>query len=303
MDGDDYLQWRTFIQKQIGLNIKESQLDFLERRLWDRMKRLPVDSYRDYYKYVTEEDNIHHEWEQLIELLVNCESSFFRHMPTFEALMDEVLPELADKRLARANPCLSIWSAGCAKGQEAYSLALASAQLFDDEGGIKVRVTGTDISLRALARAQIGEYTCSDVREVHPSLIDRYFTRMENGGSRILSTDANDANLSRFKVRYRVNENVRKNVHFSYLNLNDPGSYRVSMQDVIFCQNVLIYFRAQDRAKAITMLLKYLRPGGYLFLTSAEALEVMIDGAHVVPFKDTLVYKRNEEAINVQVDQ
>ena len=63
------------------------------------------------------------------------------------------------------------------------------------------------------------------------------------------------------------------------------------------------YFRAPERVRAIMMLLEYLNPGGYLFLTSAETLEVVVDGAKIVPFKDTLVYKRNQEAVNVQVHE
>lgn len=300
MGGDDYLQWRNFIHKEIGLYIKESQIDFLERRLWDRMKGLSVDTYQHYYRYVTEKDKSNQEWEQLIEVLVNCQSSFFRHMPTFEALMDKVFPELGRKSLACANPCLSIWSAGCARGQEPYSLAVAFAQVFGEEAEIRVRVTGTDISHRALAKAQKGEYAFSDLRDIHPSLRNRYFTVREMGSN---PTSSDDDELRRYKLRYRIKENIRKNVHFSYMNLNDPGSYGVCMQDVIFCQNVLIYFRARERARAIMMLLKYLNPGGYLFLTSAETLGVVVDGAKVVPFKDTLVYKRNQEAVNVQIHE
>ena len=288
MGGDDYLQWRNFIHKEIGLYIKESQIDFLERRLWDRMKGLSVNTYQHYYKYVTEEDKSNQEWGQLI------------HMPTFEALMDKVFPELGRKSLANANPCLSIWSAGCARGQEPYSLAMAFAQVFGEEARIRVRVTGTDISLRALARAQKGEYAFSDVRDIDPALKNRYFTVGEMGNN---PKSSNDNELRRYKLRYRVKENIRKNVRFSYMNLNDPGSYGVCMQDVIFCQNVLIYFRARERARAIMMLLKYLNPGGYLFLTSAEALGIVVDGAKIAPFKDTLVYKRNQEAVNVQVHE
>ena len=300
---EDYILWRDLIQERLGIFLKEKQSEFLQNRLWRRMRQLSVREHRDYYELVNRETHYDGEWRELIELLVNCESSFFRDFSTFEALMDNVLPELAEICLQRGDHLLTMWSAGCSRGQEAYSLAMACAQVFGDEGDFGISVTGTDISLDALTRAMKGEYTSSEIRHMSHSFIEKFLTQVKNGGDSQKEIGRRSGALKRHQFRHRVKENIRRNVEFGFMNLCDVMDYWIPLQHVIFCQNVLIYFRLQGRAETILMLLKNLKPGGYLFLAPGEALGIEVRGATPVRFKDIQVYKRNEEAVDVQICQ
>lgn len=299
----EYILWRDLIQKKVGLHLKENKQDFLQKRLWERMSQLSVRTYAEYYDLITTDDDKQREWEKLVELLVNCQSSFFRHIPAFDALMDTVLPELANRRLQKGDQVLSMWSAGCSRGQEAYSLAMAFVHVFGCRKDLRVHVTGTDISFNALERAQKGEYFLSELRDMHPTFRDRYMTRVDgNNDLQLVNPGAHGALLNN-RVRYRVNENIRTCVQFALMNLSDPTGYWIPLQDVIFCQNVLLYFSVQNRADTVLRLLNHLKPGGYLFPASGEALGLKVNGATTVRFKDTLAYRRNEEAVNVQIIQ
>jgi chemotaxis methyl-accepting protein methylase len=291
------------IQDKVGLCLKDNQMGFLEKRLWKRMNHLSINDYGVYYNLITEGNGSGNEWGLLVELIVNCESGFFRDVPTFDALMDRVLPELVREISQRGDQWLSMWSAGCSRGQEAYSLAMAFAHLYGDEGDIRLRVIGTDISLNALARAIKGEYSSAEIRNLHPSFRDKYMTHMKNANNYRSLNGHEDGAFTKHLVRYRVKDEIRKHVQFEFMNLNKPSYRWVFLQDVIFCQNVLIYFDLQDRARTILMLLRQLKPSGYLFLASGENMGLKVRGADIIRFEEILAYKRNKEAIDVQIVQ
>ena len=263
------------------------------------MRSLSIPDYCEYYALLTENDHHGREWQNLTELLVNCESGFLRHEPSYEALMQHVLPMLVKERIERGVSSLFMWSAGCSKGQEAYSMAMCFAQVFGHKGGLKAHITGTDISQNALTRARTGEYSSFEIRNMPQSFKDRYMiTKNRDQGPHGAQETAV---LYRHRPLYRIKKMVRDHVRFGFLNLNSPNDFWVSMQDVIFCQNVLIYFGRPDRARVIQSLLNRLKPGGYLFLAPGEATGIEMKGAGLAPFKDATAYRRNKEPIHVRV--
>ena len=299
---EKYVLWRDLIQQRIGLHIRENQLDFLGRRLRERMHFLSMRNYLEYYNFLTIGDKNQQEWQQLLELLVNWESGFLRHLPSYNALRDRVFPEFEKGRLGRGDNLLFMWSAGCSRGQEAYSMAMCFDRIFGGKGNCELRITGTDISRNSLKRAKKGEYSFFEVRDMPQSFRDRYMTPIGKSNLTGEPKTQDGFVFPKLRLRYRVKESVRKDVNFGFLNLNNPADCWVSIQDVIFCQNVLIYFRVQDRARIILMLLKALRPGGYLFLAPGEGVGLKVEGAAVERFKDTLAYKRNSrEVVHVRV--
>lgn len=330
---EEFGLWQELIHKRIGLYIKENRIDFLKRRLWTRMRTLSIQSYSGYYYFLLNENprknpgERKREWNELLELLVNGQSSFFRHSPSFDAITEHVLPEIVrQKRLeglstqqraivnqiAAKSPehmpalqkhSVTIWSVGCSRGQEPYSLAMAFDRLFAETVDLDLTVTGTDISLNAICRAQTGEYSYFEIRDMPQIYKDRYMLPVNR-------VDSAKAQQQKFE-RYRVIDPIRKYVKFAVFNIktfSDNGFEAMAlnpipMQDVIFCQNVLIYFNIHDRASIISMLLNHLRPGGYLFLAPGEGVNIKISGAVISRFKDTLSYKRNKEAVHVKVVQ
>jgi chemotaxis methyl-accepting protein methylase len=267
--------WRELIARRCSLSFSESRLRLLNQSLRERMRCLGRRSLLDYYDLVAFGPEGEAEWPELLNLLLNHETSFFRHPPSFEALKGHVLPRLvADGRRPPGAP-ICLWSAGCSTGQEAYSLAIAFLDTAGRQGG-QVQVSASDISPRALERARAGRYRPFEVRSLPEDSRAQYLRRLEDENGPV----------------YQVCDAVRGLVRFGRFNLNDPDSYGVGGQDVIFCQNVLIYFAPEARADIIGHLAERLNPGGYLFLGPAEAMGLRAAGLEPVRLENALIHRR-----------
>jgi chemotaxis protein methyltransferase CheR len=206
--------------------------------------------------------------QRLIEDLTVQESSFFRDPGQFEALRLHVLP-----RLMRP---VRIWSAGCSRGQEPYSLAM----LLLESGHPDASVIGTDISTEAIAQARAGRYRTSGLRGLSPARQAAWLDR--DGQS---ST---------------VREDVRRRVSFAQHNIAmDPPPFRPGTCQVVFCRNVLIYFRPDALVAALGQMRDWLPPGGMLFLGYSESLWQVTDMFEAVRLGDAFVYRKPEVSSTV----
>lgn len=267
--------WLSYIWEQSGLHFTRSRLYFLEMRLWERVQACGLTSYADYYHYVLYNENGRSEWKQLLDNLLNNETSFFRHQPSFTALHERVLPKLLRDKRRQGSTQLTFWSAGCSGGQEAYSLAMLLLETADSHLW-QLQVLGSDISQSKLAQAQAGRYKQHEVRYMPDHYRDKYMRWSQTSTGNF----------------YEVVQQVQKLVQFGYMNFKEPSSYWVTGQDVIFCQNVLIYFKPNHRLEIVKDLLKRLNPGGYLFLAPAEMVGLRLPGIELMNFVDSLVYRR-----------
>ncbi|HEY8209261.1 MAG TPA: protein-glutamate O-methyltransferase CheR [Myxococcaceae bacterium] len=180
--------------------------------------------------------------ERLISQVMVAETFFFRHPDHFQLLLHEVLPQLLSRE-----PSPRLWSAGCASGEEAYSLA-ACVLAVDPKRAQNALVLGTDLSRARLERARKGEYRTWSVRDAGPMLAP-----VVDGADGV------------YKVRDDVRELTRFRVH-NLLNLPpNPGAF-----DVIFCRNVLVYLDEEPARIVRANLSTAVRPGGYLFLGPLE---------------------------------
>jgi chemotaxis protein methyltransferase CheR len=281
----EYEAWREFIWQQSGLYFPENRREFLARRIWERMRVRQINSCSEYYHFVRFNTQGGKEWEDLLELLVIGETGFFRHEPSFRALA-EILPNLLLHNQERGPNTLRMWSAGCSTGQEAYSLAMLFLETARLPQVWQAEIIATDISRRAVEKARSGLYKPFEVRYMPEYYRDKYLT-VEGVAGATASTPS-----LRNTTRYRVTKRVRDMVHFGHLNLSDPTSCWVAAQDVIFCQNVLIYFKPESRVETVRHLCQRLNPGGYLFLAPAEVTGLKLPGVQLVHFEDSLVYKR-----------
>lgn len=192
------------------------------------------------------------------------ETYFFRDTPQFDFLRAVIVPALgADVH----NRPIRAWSAGCASGEEPYSLAM----LFHDLGlASRARVLGTDLSHERLAAARKARYGRWSLRGVPDQIVARYFTRRE----------------SSFELAPRI----RSMVEFRYLNLAEPeGEVAVTAMDLILCRNVLIYFDGATIARVARRLIDALTPSGWLLLGASDPpisdyveCEVMVTPAGLV---------------------
>lgn len=187
--------------------------------------------------------------EEVVEALLNHETSFFRDLAVFRALADDGLPAIASVR-ARTRR-LRIWSAGCATGQEAYSLALLIAGQAPRWDGWSIDILGTDVSPQAIAQAREGSYSQFEVQRGLPigELIARFEQKDET---------------------WRVASSLRPKPGFAVHNLLEPpppGPF-----DIILCRNVLLYFSAERRRAVLDRLASALAPDGLLMLGAGETV-------------------------------
>lgn len=193
---------------------------------------------------------------KVVEALTTNETSFFRDHHPFERLGKEVLPEIVEKnRLERR---LRIWSAACSTGQEPYTIAMTLLDERPELAGWDVQILATDLNHLVLERAQAGVYKQLEVNRGLPAKhLVRYFRRS--------GTD------------WKVTPEIRRMCEFSSVNLVGPWPWIPTM-DVIFLRNVLIYFDVPTKQKVLARIAQVLKPGGYLFLGSAETTVNLHEG-------------------------
>jgi chemotaxis protein methyltransferase CheR len=186
--------------------------------------------------------------EDVVEALLNNETSFYRDLPVFKLIADEMLPAIVP---ARPGKKLRIWSAGCSTGQEAYSLAF----IFSNQNGRwddwQVEILGTDISPLAIAQARNGSYSQFEVQRGLP--IGDLIARFEQEGE-----------------DWRIKPMLKARTSFVVHNLLEtppPGRF-----DVILCRNVLLYFSAERRRAVLDRLASAIAPDGMLILGAGETV-------------------------------
>jgi chemotaxis protein methyltransferase CheR len=272
MNAEEFRLFRDLIYDHCGIFFQSDSAFLLHRRLLPRLEALSLADFTAYYRYLASasEERRRDEMEHLIERVTTNETYFFRESYQLDALAQEILPAIY-----RARPRgkrLTIWSAGCASGEEAYTIAIVLLEvgLFTDW---EVRVFGNDISRRMLHIARKGQYGRSAFRATDPRLLRRYFREAEG--------------------KQQVRDEVRALVSFGQINLLDASMMTlVSEVDIIFCRNVLIYFDARSRRRVVEALHRKLVPGGYLLLGHSESLIQVTTAFELVHLKHDMVYRK-----------
>jgi chemotaxis methyl-accepting protein methylase len=248
-DTDASRPWGDLLQRRCGLALREPQLSTLAGLVPARMRARGLATCEEYYELLEEESEGGNEWTELIDQLVSHETSFFRHPPSFEALRTHVFPELR-RRPDIGHNLLSLWSAGCSTGEEAYSLAMTA--MSDPSFGGEFLVWGADISRRTVETARRGRYSEKSVSAI-PAEYRRQFVRAADGGR-----------------AWDIDSEVCRRVRFLAINLYSACDIFLN-HDVVFCQNVLIYFAPPAVTPFVAMLGSRLTLGGYLLLGPGEA--------------------------------
>ncbi len=230
------------------------------RRVQRRMQVVHLSSVPDYVGLLRKDAR---EVELLFRDLLIGVTQFFRDARAFDALASEVIPKLIANK--KPDDQVRVWVAGCASGEEAYSLAiLLCEQLARADAPPRVQIFATDIDDQALDVARAGRYPETIARDVSPERLERFFVKDGNG--------------------YRVAKNVREMCIFSVHNLIKDAPF--SRLDLVSCRNLLIYLNATLQNRIVPLFHFALRNGGYLFLGSSEnvtqhgKLFTSVDGRH-----------------------
>lgn len=258
---------RGLIEKRSGILFDESRERFFSTRVRDHVIAKKLAHGTDLLRLIK---NSNVEFDSLLQRLLTQETSFFRYPAVFEALEKRVLPELHMKKFWENPRSLRIWSAGCATGEEPYSVAMTIADTLEFADAWNIHILATDVSREALDHAERGAYEARQLERVNPKQRELYFTRTNS--------------------HYEVKPRLRNMVTFAPMNLAQV--VYMGKFDVIFCMNVLIYFSEQRQAQLIQRFHEYLEPGGYLILGHAESIaraEVSFD-MHV--YRDSRLYQK-----------
>lgn len=265
-------KFRALILSRLGLQFEDAKLGFLAEVIQSRLD----DTGRGVYDYLgqLEDGNSQSELAPLAKELTVPETYFFRNNDQFRAFTDVALP--ARMRARVHTRALNILSAGCASGEEAYSIAIAVlAALPDPSWNISIRAV--DINPAVLKKAKSGRYSSWAFRETPQELKHKWFR-------------AEGRDLV-------IDERVRRAVTFQELNLaaDDPDFWRPNSFDVIFCRNVMMYFSPEQAQRLVARISGALGPGGYFFLGHAETLRGLSDDFHLHHTHAAFYYVRKDE--------
>jgi two-component system CheB/CheR fusion protein len=245
-DGTTLDQLLEFIRSNRGFDFTGYKRSSIERRVSKRMSEVGVERYEDYLDYL----ELHAgEFAELFNTLLINVTGFFRDPQTWEHLAENVLPALVD-RLGSKAP-LRIWCAGCASGEEPYTVAMVIARVIgDDAFRDRVKIYATDVDEEALDHARQGAYAPRQVEDVPADALERFFERTEQ--------------------RYVFRKDLRRAVIFGRNDLVQDAP--ISRVDLLVCRNTLMYFTAETQAQILRRFHFALGDTGVLLLGKSEML-------------------------------
>jgi chemotaxis protein methyltransferase CheR len=253
LSDQEFALFQEFIRREAGIHLAPIKKSMLVSRLFRRLAVLGLTSFGDYYRQVAygpPEEKV-----RLLDAICTNETWFFRNRKQFELLRDGVTDEWRDTaKLGARTKTARVWSAGCATGEEPFSIAMV---LVDALPSWDVEILATDLSTRALEKAQAATWLLEKSKDVPPHYLKRHMLR---------GSGTQDGKM-------RANQSLRGLVRFQRLNLKD-ADWRLDATgapfDAIFCRNVFMYFDTEDRDRTIRRLVSHLTPTGHLFLGDAE---------------------------------
>ena len=242
----EFEQLLEYLRQSRGFDFSGYKRPSLMRRVAKRMQLVQIESFPDYLDYL----EVHpEEFTVLFNTILINVTSFFRDEATWKFLTEAILPQLVSRR--KEDAPIRIWSAGCASGEEPYSLAMVMAEALGKESlHTKVKIYATDADEEALVIARQALYNEKDVQAVPAELREKYFERV-NG-------------------RYVLNAELRRAVIFGRHDLVQDAP--MSHLDLLACRNTLMYFNSETQARIFGRFNYAINPGGVLFLGKAEML-------------------------------
>ena len=237
------------LHKEGNYDFSGCSYDMLARRIKMRFAATGTSDLESYYHYLKDHKE---ELESLMQSVTIKVSHFFRNPLDFE-IINKILGYMIIKKLEKNEP-LRIWSAGCATGEEAYSLAILVAEHLNKEH-LETAIFATDIDREALLKAREGVYKKDLLKEVKFGLLQKYFTHIED--------------------KYMIKQGIRKMVNFSFHDqLSDSNAFPAESIfgdfDLVLCRNLMIYYNPSYQEKIERRLYDSLNKGGYLKLGEAE---------------------------------
>lgn len=272
-------RFSELVAAQIGLHFPETRWDDLEQKATSAAKELGFPDLGTLVERLASSSVPREQIEVLASHLTIGETYFWREPNVFEALGEQILPELIRSREGNDRR-LRIWSAGCSTGEEPYSIAIALRRALPELADWQVTILATDINAGAMRKATAGIYGKWSFRNAPPWLVEGYFRPSATGKREILPE-------------------VRRMVTFEYLNLAEdcyPSPLNnTNAMDVIFCRNVLMYFAPARITQIAQNLHHCMMEGGWLVVGSSELSQQLFPQFASVRFPGAIVYRKGPE--------
>ncbi|OFW27921.1 MAG: hypothetical protein A3G76_15420 [Acidobacteria bacterium RIFCSPLOWO2_12_FULL_65_11] len=247
---DDMAAVATLVYERSGIRLTEMKTALVNARLQKRVRAHGFSTFGAYLNHVRH-DPSGVEQLAMVDAITTNKTSFFRESDHFQFLADKIVPAL----LSRGASSIAGWSAGCATGEEPYSIVMTLLDALQGRGGCAIDMLASDVSATALATAVRGAYAIEGVQDVAHDTLRRYFER----------------GVGEQEGLARVRLAVRRLVGFDQANLLEPRRL-ARPRDFIWCRNTLMYFDRAARQRAVASLMANLAPQGYLFVSHAENL-------------------------------
>ncbi len=237
------------ISASYGLDLARYKPAFIKRRLDRRMRILNISEYSQ-YAHILKNDR--KEFEEIFSSLSINVTNFFRDSTVFDRFQLSILPQILSG--LGENKKIRVWSAGCASGEEPYSIAIMFKQAIEKMTNLDVEVVANDVNKTAIQFAERGRYAAKSVESLPHDIIKNNFLKISDDGD---------------NVEYEVVQSVKDKVTFK---VGDILSDTLQSFDVIFCRNVLIYYEKEAQELILTKFYKGLKDTGYLVLGMDETM-------------------------------
>lgn len=258
----------SFIQRQKGVDLSSYRKSFFLRRLRSRMQATGSENCLSYINFI-EKDN--DEFNRFLDTLAINVTEFFRDPEVFLAFRKVVIPEIIQRKKSTYQGVIRIWSAGCASGEEAYSLAILVKDVLVEKDNFIVKIWGTDMDNEALKEAREAEYKLDKLKEVTKEQLKNYFIRLDNG-------------------TYRLKEEIKQMVKFTKHSLISDSPLK--SMDIIFCRNVMIYLNRQQQEILFKKFNQSINSKGYLVIGKVEVIWSDLKGLFIPVVSDQKIYQK-----------
>ena len=253
---DQFARVATWLHAHAGIHMCAGKEGLVRSRLTRRLRALNIADFSSYLAYVEQETD-GAEFAAMVDVLTTNKTSFLREAAHFDFVRDVIFPS--------AESPIRLWSAGCATGEEAYTLAMLAHESLPVSAARAVRILATDINRRVLAVAKAGAYAAASLRDIPDVWRTRYWRPSTDGA----------------RAYYDAAPTIRDVVQFARLNLMDAWPMHGPF-DAIFCRNVMIYFDKATQQQLIGRFHAMLTPGGHLFVGHSESLTGVSHGFRYV---------------------
>ncbi|BDA72255.1 MCP methyltransferase, CheR-type with PAS/PAC sensor [Calothrix sp. PCC 7716] len=235
-----------YIRRNRGFDFSGYKRTSLSRRIRKRMQVIGLENYNDYLDYLEVHPD---EFINLFNTILINVTAFFREPQAWQYIASEIIPNIINSK--HVSKPIRVWSAGCASGEETYTVAMLLAEALGmEEYSRRVKVFATDVDAEALNHSRHGIYNPKDVQDIPNNLLEKYFERV-NG-------------------RYSVLKELRRCVIFGRHDLVQDAP--ISRIDLLICRNTLMYFNTETQSRILDRFHFALNNGGFLFLGKAEML-------------------------------